>query len=136
MSATFTIVVTYDDPDCGGAADALVANLDTEGKRLGPKVPLEVKPLAVTAGNSHREALYRAMQELFSRKLQDVFVVTFLKGSNAEEYRKVMELCETTKPPISRLIITNLSSFVDAGLTVRNVTKKVLSKVMNGGSAL
>ena len=124
-----TIVVLFDEPDCGGAADVLVSQIESEASRHSAGCSVDVKPLAVPHGNSHRDALYRALQDLFTRKHQDVYVICIMKGPGIEEYRRVTELCDSTKPPLERSIITCLGNYTDAGLTVRNLTRRVVKRV-------
>ena len=129
-----TVLVSYDDPECGGAADALIDHLHRDvGQLAGSSTvdpsgggPLNVKPLSVAHGASHRDALYRTLQDLFNVKAQDVLVVTLLKGNQPDEYRRVKELCCGVKTkPLEHRIITHLGNYSDVGLVIRNLVRTV-----------
>jgi hypothetical protein len=136
--AVLTVLLSYDDPECGGAADALTEHLLRDvGQMLGSPPadgdgtataggPLNIKALSVPHGGSHRDALYRTLQDLFSVKARDVLVITLLKGNQPDEYRRVKELCCGVKTkPLEHRIITHLGSYSDVGLVIRNLVRTV-----------
>ncbi|CAD2215473.1 hypothetical protein AGDE_09785 [Angomonas deanei] len=98
MSRVLVVLLTYDDPECGGAADALAEHLQRDAAELDTQCQLSVKPIQVVQNGSHRDALYGTLQELFQVKPQDIFVISFLKGHQPEEYRKISDLCKGVKP--------------------------------------
>ena len=126
-SGLTNLIVTYDEPECGGAADALVDQLQRELARVGVNASaITTKPLAITQSGSHRDALYRALQDVFAVKHQNVFVITMLKGDNRDEYRRITELCNNSKPVIQHQIVTHLGNFGDVGLIVHNLARKLV----------
>lgn len=134
MSRVLLVIVTYDDPECGGAADAIVEHLNRDAAALQSQCQLSVKPLQVLNG-AHRDTLYGALQDLFQVKPQDIFVITFLKGDQPEEYRKVRELCNGVKPnPLHCQVLTHLMNYGDVGLIIRNLVRLVLDEMMRYSS--
>lgn len=130
-----TVVISYDDPECGGAADALVDQLQREAAALSQRVPtaapLNVRPLAVLQGGSHRDALHGTLQDLFLVRPEDVFVIVLLKGNNPDEFKKVKELCLANKGKhVQNNVVTHLSSYSDVGLIVRNFVRCVLDMML------
>lgn len=130
MSRVLTVLLTYDDPECGGAADALVEHLERDAAALEGHCQLSVKPIQVNPNGSHRDALYGSLQDLFQVKPQDIYVLAFLKGDEAEEYRKIRELCSSVKPvAIQCQILTHLANYSDVGLIIRNLVRLVLNEM-------
>ncbi|KAG5475635.1 hypothetical protein LSCM4_04217 [Leishmania orientalis] len=130
MSRVLTVLLTYDDPECGGAADALVEHLERDAAAVEGHCQLSVKPIQVLQSGSHRDALYGSLQDLFQMKPQDIFVITFLKGSQPEEYRKVTELCNSVRPTaVQCQVLTHLANYNDVGLIIRNLVRLVLDEM-------
>lgn len=131
MSRVLTVLLTYDDPECGGAADALVEHLERDAAAVEGQCQLSVKPIQVLQNGSHRDALYGSLQDLFQIKPQDIYVITFLKGNQPEEYRKVNELCGSVRPnAVKCQVLTHLANYTDVGLTIRNLVRLVLDEMM------
>ncbi|KAL7707001.1 hypothetical protein N2W54_001300 [Lotmaria passim] len=130
MSRVLTVLLTYDDPECGGAADALVEHLERDAAALEGQCQLSVKPIQVLQNGSHRDALYGSLQDLFQIKPQDIYVISFLKGNQPEEYRKVNELCSSVRPnPVQCQVLTHLANYNDVGLIIRNLVRLVLDEM-------
>ncbi|KAG8340496.1 hypothetical protein ERJ75_000320400 [Trypanosoma vivax] len=130
MSRTLTVLVTYDEPECGGAADALVEHLQRDCAALAARCQLSVRPISILQNASHRDALYRTLQDLIQVKPQDIYVIGFLKDNNPEEYRKVRELCNGVKPRrIKHQVLTHLANYNDVGLIIRNLVRLVLDEM-------
>lgn len=124
------MVLTYDDPECGGAADALVDHLQRDAAPLQSHCQLSVKPIQVLQSGSHRDTLYCVLQDLFQVKPQDIYVITFLKGNQPEEYRKIRELCSSVKPhALQCQVLTHLANYSDVGLIIRNLVRLVLDEM-------
>ncbi|KAG5475376.1 hypothetical protein LSCM1_03489 [Leishmania martiniquensis] len=135
MSRVLTVLLTYDDPECGGAADALVEHLERDAAAAEGHCQLSVKPIQVLQSGSHRDALYGSLQDLFQMKPQDIFVITFLKGSQPEEYRKVTELCSSVRPTaVQCQVLTHLANYSDVGLIIRNLVRLVLDEMAKDAS--
>lgn len=139
MSRVITVVISYDDPECGGAADALVEQLQREAAALVQRVPsvppISVRALSVIQGGSHRDALYATFQDLYQVKADDVLAIVLLKGSQPDEYKRVKELCSSNKGrPIANHVVTHLSAFTDVGLVVRNFVRVVLDMMVRSQS--
>lgn len=130
MSHVITVVMPFDDPECGGAADALCDQLQREADTLArhkPSVPLlNIRPLAVVQGGSHRDALFATLQELYQMKPETIYVIALLKGNNYDEFKKIKELCQHNRN-IPNNVVTHLSSYNDVGLIVRNAVRTVLN---------
>ncbi|ORC91735.1 uncharacterized protein TM35_000053310 [Trypanosoma theileri] len=125
------VLLTYDDPECGGAADALVEHLQRDSAALLDRCQLSVKPIAILHNASHRDALYRTLQDLFQVKPQDIYVISFLKDNNPEEYRKIRELCNGVKPSrLKHQVLTHLANYSDVGLIIRNLVRLVLDEMV------
>lgn len=126
------VIIAFDDPECGGAADALEEQLSRELKAIEqrlnlPKVAQRLVP--VVPGASHRDSVARTLQELVSVKPQDVFVVSLLKGAGAEEYRALNDACQKSRPPIEHQVVTHMASFSDVGLIVRNLVRQAIALI-------
>nr|CAJ2475804.1 unnamed protein product [Leishmania braziliensis] len=129
MSRVLTVLLTYDDPECGGAADALVEHLERDASVV-EHCQLSVKPIPVLQNGSHRDALYGSLQDLFQMKPQDIYAITFLKGCQSEEYRKINELCNSVRPnPVQCQVLTHLANYNDVGLIIRNLVRLVLDEM-------
>lgn len=137
MSRVLLVLLTYDDPECGGAADAFVEHVQRDAAMLESRCQLSVKPLQVVTNGSHRDALYGALQDVFQVKPSDIYVISFLKSAQFEEYRKVRELCIGVKPvPLKCQVLTHLSNYTDVGLIIRNLVRLVIeemSRNVDGG---
>ncbi|KAG5501493.1 hypothetical protein JKF63_03322 [Porcisia hertigi] len=130
MSRVLTVLLTYDDPECGGAADALVEHLERDAASVEGQCQLSVKPIQIVQNGSHRDALYGSLQDLFRMKPHNIYVITFLKGCQAEEYRKVNELCSSVRPNAVRCqVLTHLANYTDVGLIIRNLVRLVLDEM-------
>ncbi|PBJ73584.1 hypothetical protein TcG_06173 [Trypanosoma cruzi] len=130
MPRGLIVLLTYDDPECGGAADALAEHLQRDCAVMMDRCQLTVKPIAILHNASHRDALYRTLQDLFQVKPQDIYVITFLKENNFEEYRKVRELCNGVKPCcIKHQLLTHVANYSDVGLIIRNLVRLVLEEM-------
>jgi hypothetical protein len=135
MSASvLTILISYDDPECGGASDALADQIQRECTALSQRMPqaphVHVRALSVVQGGSHRDVVYGTLQDLYHVRAEDVLVIALLKGNNPEEYKKVKDLCSSNKGrPIANHVVTHLSSFTDVGLVVRNFVRVVLDRL-------
>jgi hypothetical protein len=132
--SVLTILISYDDPECGGAADALVDQVQRECAALSQRLPhtphVNARALSVVQGGSHRDVLYGTLQDLYNVRAEDVLVIALLKGNNPEEYKKVKDLCSSNKGrPISNHVVTHLGSFSDVGLVVRNFVRAVLDRL-------
>ncbi|AYU80027.1 hypothetical protein conserved [Leishmania donovani] len=137
MSRVLTVLLTYDDPECGGAADALVEHLERDAVAVEGHCQLSVKPIQVLQNGSHRDALYGSLQDLFQMKPQDIYVIAFLKGSQPEEYRKVNELCNSVRPnPVKCQVLTHLANYNDVGLIIRNLVRLVLDEMTKEEASL
>ena len=133
MSRLLTVIITYDDPDCGGAFDALVDHLQRDFDVMlqrsvtsDPSLHLSIKPVSVALGGGHRDALYKVLQDLFSVPRESVYVLSMLKGNAAEEYRKVKDLVQNMTPPLEHHVVTHLSNYQDVGLVIRNLVRRVV----------
>lgn len=138
MSKILSTIITYDDPECGGAADALVDYLQRDAATLSQSMPgvasLSVRALPVTPGSSHRDLLFRAFQDLFNVRSEDVFVVSLIKNHNPEEYRKIKELCSSPRSS-NHQIITHVSNYDDVGLLIRNLVRRVIDLLLRTDAA-
>ena len=77
---------------------------------------------------SHRDAIYSALRQLYHVKHNDLFVVSLLRTANPDEYRRIVDVCSGTKPAIENFqIVTAVGEFHDAGLLMRNLSRKVAS---------
>ncbi|KAK7195286.1 hypothetical protein NESM_000454400 [Novymonas esmeraldas] len=133
MSRVLTVLLTYDDPECGGAADALVDHLERDTAVLEGHCQLSVKPIQVLQNGAHRDALYGSLQDLFQVKPQDIYVISFLKDCQPEEYRKVNELCSSVRPtPVQCQVLTHLANYNDVGLIIRNLVRLVMDEMTKG----
>ncbi|EPY31473.1 hypothetical protein STCU_03438 [Strigomonas culicis] len=131
MSRVLVVLLTYDDPECGGAADALVEHMQRDAAELESQCQLTVKPIQVLQGSSHRDALYGTLQELFQVKPENIYVISFLKGNQPEEYRKVTELCRGVKPhALQCQVLTHLANYNDVGLIIRNLVRLVTNEML------
>jgi hypothetical protein len=121
-----TLLVTHDET-CGPAAKVLGDQVRADLQRLQPPLDAVVRILPVGKEPcAHREAIYTALQQLYHTKHDDLHIVALLHNSNADEYRRVHEFCSSTKPQIRHLqVLTCLDEYVDAGLIIRNVARKV-----------
>ena len=128
MSRFVTILLSFDDPECGGAADALVSHIERD---IPPQLAtLSVKPISVLASASHRDALYHTLQDLFNVRPRDLFVISLLKDSDPDEFRKIKELCATAKSsPLEHRVVTHLGNYTDVGLVIRNLVRTVTSVI-------
>lgn len=133
MSRLLVVILTYDDPECGGAADALVDHLQRDAAALQSHCQLSVKPIQVVQNGSHRDTLYGVLQDLFQVKPQDIYVITFLKSNQPEEYRKIRDLCSSVKPhALQCQVLTHLANYNDVGLILRNLVRLVLDEMSRG----
>jgi hypothetical protein len=136
MSNVLAVLVSYDDPECGGAADALVEQVQRESAAVISRVPqappISVRALSVMQGGSHRDILYSTLQDLYQVRAEDVLVIVLLKGNQPEEFRRVKELCLSNKGgrPIMNHVVTHLGAFQDVGLVIRNFVRLVIDLMM------
>lgn len=129
------VLLTFDEPECGHAADVLGDMILKEVKMLAERVnvpALTVQPVPVTHGLSHRDLLHRALQEINGAKQQDCFVISLLKGGNSVEYHNIKELCNHTRPRLAHQVVTHLSGFNDVGLVLRNLVRRVTQVIVEG----
>lgn len=117
-----TVIVTYDDLACGGAADALMSQLHD---RFGGPSNISVRCIPVAGGSSHRDAVYSCLQGLTGVQHRDLFVMALLKNRGSEDYRRIRDLCASTKPRIDNVVLaTQLGNYHDVGLVVRNLVRQ------------
>ncbi|CBH17109.1 uncharacterized protein TEOVI_000451200 [Trypanosoma equiperdum] len=130
MVRSLVVLLTYDEPECGGAADALVVHLQRDCAALADRCQLSARPISILQNSSHRDALYRTLQDLIQVKPQDIYAISFLKDNNPDEYRKIRELCNGVKPRrIKHQILTHLANYNDVGLIIRNLVRLVLDEM-------
>lgn len=130
MVRVLVILLTYDDPECGGAADALVDHLERDAAPLDHVCGLSIKPIAVAQNGSHRDTLYGTLQDLFQVQPEDIYVISFLKGDQPDEYKKIRELCNGVKPhALKSQVLTHLANYNDVGLIIRNLVRLLLDEM-------
>ena len=125
MSASdqLAIVISFDDPECGGAAEALTQQLQAALDGV------TVKHVPVAAGGSHRDGVYAALQSLYAVRHDGIFVIACVKDSSPQDFCKVREMCAGAKPRIDNVhVLTHLSNYSDVGLTLRNMVRWVSAK--------
>lgn len=128
MSQAFTVLITYDEPSCAGAAEALRPQLQQREADLRTEVRCVSQ--AVSDGGTHREAVYAGLQQLFHVKHERLFVVCLMRDDAAQDYRRVREVCAATKPAINNVLaLTSLESYSDVSLVLRNVVRRVSAAV-------
>jgi hypothetical protein len=117
------LLITAEEP-CTQASSVLATQCASDLGSMG--VELHVRKLQVgTEPASHREAIYATLQKLYHVKHDDLFIVCLMHGPAADEYRRVLEFCASTKPAIKNVqILTSLGEFSDAGLLMRNLARK------------
>ena len=130
-----TVIISFDEPECGGAADALADMLIKEVKLVServnlPAVSVRPVPIVSTQGQTHQESLHRALQDLVNIKNQDCFVITLLKGGNTADYFQIKELCNQARPRLRHQVVTHLSGFHDVGLVLRNLVRQAVQNLM------
>eukprot|EP00796_Vickermania_ingenoplastis_P008667 gene8667-6093_t len=125
---TLTVLLTYDDPECGGAADAFVDQLEKEvtiwketHRSRVCSVPIHAFPVS-EGGEQHDDVLRHSLQALPSK----VIVFSFLKGHAPQEYMAVQDVCRNTATVLAFHILTHLANFEDVGLVLRNLIRIVM----------
>lgn len=138
MPRQFFIFITYDDK-CETLAKMLHDMLSNDGAIVSSGHGVNIRlfevadPLQEGASNanannlphSHRDIVYRQIQEHFDVPQENMFVISLLKGINHEEYTRVGELCSRTSPPIAHQVVSHIGNFNDVGLLTRNLTRRV-----------
>lgn len=154
-----TLLLTFDDPELAGVADILdeqiakeaaVQQFEWQRKFIPVRRLVSTKPINVGSSSSadgaggsedgshsaaaavseHREALLRALQDLFTIPKDTIMVVTLLAGPGREDYTQVRELCQHTTPPIECMAIPYIGGMKgDVSLLVRNIVRTVATFV-------
>jgi hypothetical protein len=127
-----TVILTYDDPECGNAAEALRQQLLREAAE-NPALngaTFAVNPLPIAGGEgaaaTHRDAVQHQLQQRFSLDHAAVAVVALMKGGNAEDFRRTRDVCQQARPPVgAHFVLTHLGNYSDVGLMLRNVVRRV-----------
>lgn len=131
MTRSVTLLITFEEP-CLALAKVLSTQV-TEDLRgvnsLDTQVDIIPRLVCVASGSGcHKEAIFTALQQMFHVKHDDLYIVCLFRNNNADEYRRLKELCSTTKPHIENLqILSNLENFSDAGLLIRNLSRKIVT---------
>jgi hypothetical protein len=152
-----TALVVFDSPDCGGAAAAfekiarstLATNAaataaatqqqapDASSSSAVPTTTPSAAPacdfhfVPVASGASHDDALLDALRRAAHVQPSDFFIVAFLKGADpAAAFRKIRAVARTTRPSIADVFVApQLQAFQDPGLVVRNLSRRLVTKV-------
>ena len=120
------IVISFDDPECGGAADALSQQLHAA---LEGGTQFSIKHVPVAGGGSHRDGIYTALQSLYAVRHDGIFVIACVKDSAPQEFCRVREMCAGARPRIGNVhVLTHLAAYADVGLTLRNMVRWVSTK--------
>ena len=136
MLSSATVIVSYDDPECGGAADALISKLRPSS---AAEAPIIVKPVPVTdadAGSTHCDGIVSVLQSLVSVPSSSIFIISCLKDGAPEEHRRIRELVGGAQnsssspmpPPGNCQILTHLSNYNDVALTLQNMVRWVAAR--------
>lgn len=124
------VVVSYDDPHCGGAADALLSQTTAAAKKWSQENPsagvsLELNAFPVSEGGErHDEVLRSAL-----RKSSSAFIIVFvlLKGDCPQEFLAARSVCSDAPSVKLFQAVTHLSSFDDVSLVIRNLIRMTVS---------
>jgi hypothetical protein len=127
------IVISYDDPDCGGAADAMADMIQriVQERRYPTIANLVLKSLPVE-GSNHTDVVANAVSELKAAGSTSAGVVCLMRDMGAEEYRR-LEAFLTRGPTridgvfIKPFVLTQLSNYQDVGLLLKTVLRNIFS---------
>eukprot|EP01060_Flectonema_neradi_P019787 TRINITY_DN271_c7_g1_i1.p1 TRINITY_DN271_c7_g1~~TRINITY_DN271_c7_g1_i1.p1 ORF type:complete len:149 (+),score=19.42 TRINITY_DN271_c7_g1_i1:84-530(+) len=122
------LVVVACDSACIQVAETLVQLLKKEAANTN-RVVLEVEMQPVMEGEHHSEVLMGLVQKHPHIPSASIFVLSFIKDGNPDEYKTVKQWAQSVKPPLPSHVITCTSAMQDPSLLIRNVTKAVIMKL-------
>ena len=125
MESGKVVLISFDDPECGGAADEILYQIKeiTESTKLA----IDVRLLAVPSNCSHKDVILSIFKDLFSIDPSNIFIVSLLSKENPKEYRKIKNICDSAMiKRIKRSIISCLSNYKDISLLSRNLVKTII----------
>ena len=143
MPRPFTLFVTYDEDVCEPLARMLQGMVPNDSAIInnGYEVSVKLLPISASASaadqqqggadgaagaeGSHREVLYRQLQDSYNVPHDSMYVIALLRGVSHEDYSRVAELCGRSSPPIAYQVVSHISSFADVGLLARNLTRRL-----------
>lgn len=148
-SVGLTVLLTYDEPECGGAADALVQMLEAEVNSRADSgecvARISVESFPITEGEErHDQIVATSLEALTTRPGKEatstsaerssppcslppqVMVVCFLRDHAPEAYLSVKEVCARYKENVWEAhVLTHLANYDDVSLVLRNLIRIV-----------
>eukprot|EP01063_Lacrimia_lanifica_P014476 TRINITY_DN21054_c0_g1_i1.p1 TRINITY_DN21054_c0_g1~~TRINITY_DN21054_c0_g1_i1.p1 ORF type:complete len:161 (+),score=45.70 TRINITY_DN21054_c0_g1_i1:33-515(+) len=125
-STTERLVLIVSDADCVGTAEALVPILKRD---MSNRVALEIEFQPLADGASHRDALQMLLSKYPNIATSHVFVVSFIKDGNPEQYKNVKQWAGQFKTALNSHVITCVNAMTDPSLLIRNVGKAIVLKL-------
>ncbi|CCW71060.1 unnamed protein product [Phytomonas sp. Hart1] len=130
MTRSLLVLLTYDDLECGGAADALVEHLKCAAVPLEEQCKLSVEPLPIYEGGPHQVTLRDSLNKHSDDRDVSIIVFSLLKGDQSEEYLNIKNLCNTLNSHVIRCeILTHLANYTDVGLIIQNLVRLVMHEI-------
>ena len=121
---TFAAVVVFDDPECGGAAEAFAVLSKSLPSMPSNGAGAEVVMVPAGTAKSHGDALLDALRGLVNFRASELVVFAFLKDAQASAAcSRIREICADAKIAECH-VATHLASFGDVGLVVRNLVRR------------
>lgn len=137
MARKLYVLLSYDDPDCGGAADALIDQLQKDAETVRTPNRLVLNSIQVLQDGCHRDTLCGAVQNLCDVSPHDMYVISLLKGDQSQEYRSIRDLCSSVKStPLSCQVITHVANYNDVGLIIRNLVRQIMHELTQSGATV
>eukprot|EP01064_Diplonema_japonicum_P010422 TRINITY_DN17687_c0_g1_i1.p1 TRINITY_DN17687_c0_g1~~TRINITY_DN17687_c0_g1_i1.p1 ORF type:complete len:165 (+),score=36.25 TRINITY_DN17687_c0_g1_i1:47-541(+) len=122
------LVIISTDETCAATAESLLSVLKREAASTN-RVTLEIDLQSVGPQEHHRDVLEAALARCPNVAGPSVFILSFVKDGNPEEYKLVKQWTSQFKPPLSCHVITCTNAMKDPSLLIRNVGKAVILKL-------
>ncbi|KAJ9449986.1 hypothetical protein DIPPA_27446 [Diplonema papillatum] len=122
------LVLIACDPECLSVADSITAILKRD-VAISNRVMLEVDVHSVGEKERHKDVLKTMLEKYHQIPTGSIFILSFIKDGNPEEYTTVKQWCAQYKPPVSSHVITCTMAMTDPSLLIRNVAKAVVMKL-------
>lgn len=143
-SVGLTVLLTYDEPECGGAADAFVQLLEMEVHSRAEAgectAGITVESLPIVEGEERHDFIVeRTLNALIVREGDssdamtapgsssvEVIVVSFLRDHAPQQYLSIKEMCAKYQENVREVhVLTHLANYEDVSLVLRNLIRIV-----------